>query len=117
MLLIARKQESCDIIYQAPDYCALQYIIHDLWPKLGFFSVGPGNHGIDIVSEYILTELILKNSQCLSALNLMYFKDVFTGNFDFEDSDAQIKEEDDPEDIGQGSRGATPISTKADKAP
>ena len=72
------------------------------------------NHGIDIVSEYVLTELILKSSESLSALNLMYFKDLFTTNFE---KDAEIKEEDHPRDIGKGSQGMTPIYTKADEAP
>ena len=56
----------------------------DLWPKLGFLPIEPENPGVALVAEFMLNELILKNSDSLDKLNLQHLKELFSGEGDEE---------------------------------
>ena len=56
----------------------------DLWPKLGFLPIDPENPGVALVAEFMLNELILKNSDSLDKLNLQHLKELFSGEGDEE---------------------------------
>lgn len=56
----------------------------DLWPKLGFLPIDPENPGVALVAEFMLNELILKNSESLEKLNLQHLKELFSGEGDEE---------------------------------
>jgi hypothetical protein len=55
-----------------------------LWPKLGFLPIDPENPGVALVAEFMLNELILKNSESLEKLNLQHLKELFRGEGDEE---------------------------------
>jgi hypothetical protein len=55
-----------------------------LWPKLGFLPIDPENPGVALVAEFMLNELILKNSESLEKLNLQHLKELFSGEGDEE---------------------------------
>jgi len=67
----------------APDHpVSLHYILTDLWPKLGFLPIDPENPGVALIAEFMLNELILKNSESLDELNLFHLKDLFSEEMD-----------------------------------
>ena len=66
------------------DSIPLSYILKDLWPKLGFLPIDPENPGVALVAEFMLNELILKNSDSLDKLNLQHLKELFSGEGDEE---------------------------------
>ena len=77
-MIIANDPEKRQVIHSAPDEpVQLQYIIHELWPKLGF--IDPENPGVILIAEFMLNELILKNSDTLQQLNLQHLKELFSG--------------------------------------
>ena len=70
-MIIAEDQERREFIHNAPDTLVpLSYITDDLWPKLGFLPIDPENQVIALIAEYMLNEIILKNSESLDKLNL-----------------------------------------------
>ncbi|MFN7881199.1 MAG: hypothetical protein ACK5NI_01820 [bacterium] len=64
-----------------------------MWPKLGFLPIDPENPGVALVAEFMLNELILKNSESLEKLNLQHLKELFSGEGD-EDLDEDEEEGD-----------------------
>ena len=52
----------------------------DLWPKLGFLPIDPENPGVALIAEFMLNELILKNSESLQKLSLIHLKELFSGD-------------------------------------
>ena len=64
-----------------------------MWPKLGFLQIDPENPGVALVDEFMLNELILKNSESLEKLNLQHLKELFSGEGD-EDLDEDEEEGD-----------------------
>lgn len=84
LMIIANDPEKRQFIEQTPDQdVPLDYIIQDLWPKLGF--IDPENPGVILIAEFMLNELILKNSETLDKLNLQHLKELFSGDPDDED--------------------------------
>ena len=80
-MIIAHDPERREFIHEAPDSeVPLTYIINDLWPKLGFLPIDPENPGVALIAEFMLNELILKNSDSLDKLNLKNLKDLFSGD-------------------------------------
>ena len=71
----------------------LSYILKDLWPKLGFLPIDHENPGVALEAEFMLNELILKNSESLEKLNLQHLKELFSGEGD-EDLDEDEEEGD-----------------------
>jgi hypothetical protein len=70
-MIIAEDQERREFIHNAPDALVpLSYITTDLWPKLGFLPIDTENPVIALIAEYMLNEIILKNSNSLEQLNL-----------------------------------------------
>ena len=70
-------------IHSAPNEpVTLQFILKDLWPKLGFLPIDPENPGVALVAEFMLNELILKNSESLEELDLNHLKELFSGDED-----------------------------------
>lgn len=97
LMIIANDPERREFIHNAPDTLVpLSYITSDLWPKLGFLPIDPENPGVALIAEFMLNELILKNSDSLEKLNLQHLKDLFSG--DGEDDEDEEVEEDDGED-------------------
>jgi len=79
-MIIADDPERRDCIHAAPDALVpLSYITTDLWPKLGFLPIDPENPGVALIAEFMLNELILKNSESLDQLNLQHLKELFSG--------------------------------------
>lgn len=76
----------------------LKYILTDLWPKLGFLPIDPENPGVALVAEFMLNELILKNSESLEELNLTHLKELFSGE-DEEGLEGLEDEMDDMQDM------------------
>ena len=75
---IASDMERRECIHSAPDNpVTLNYILKDLWPKLGFLPIDDENPGIALIAEFMLNELILKNSESLEMLNLQHLKELF----------------------------------------
>jgi hypothetical protein len=74
-----------------------------LWPKLGFLPIDPENPGVALIAEYILNELILKNSDSLNKLNLQHLKELFCND------DVEEEEEDAEQSMGDNEprRGLT----------
>ena len=64
-----------------------------MWPKLGFLPIDPETPGVALVAEFMLNELILKNSESLEKLNLQHLKELFSGEGD-EDLDEDEEEGD-----------------------
>ena len=80
-MIIAQDIERREFIHEAPDSdVPLSYIIDDLWPKLGFLPIDQENPGVALIAEFMLNELILKNSESLDKLNLQNLKDLFSGD-------------------------------------
>lgn len=95
-MIIANDPERREFINGAPDALVpLSYITTDLWPKLGFLPIDPENPGVALIAEFMLNELILKNSDSLEKLNLQHLKELFSGG----DDDDEEVEEDDGEDM------------------
>lgn len=70
-------------IHSAPNEpVTLSYILKDLWPKLGFLPIDPENPGVALVAEFMLNELILKNSESIDELDLTHLKELFSGDDD-----------------------------------
>lgn len=87
-MIIAHDPERREFIHEAPDTeVPLSYIINDLWPKLGFLPIDPENPGVALIAEFMLYELILKNSESLDRLNLKNLKDLFSGEGGDSDED------------------------------
>lgn len=99
-MIIANDPEKKQVIYSAPDTpVTLNYIISDLWPKLGF--IDPENPGVILIAEFMLNELILKNSESLQRLNLLHLKELFNGDPDddeYGEMDMEGLEDLDPEE-------------------
>jgi hypothetical protein len=80
-MIIADDPVRRDFIHSAPDHpVPLKYITTDLWPKLGFLPIDPENPGVALIAEFMLNELILKNSDSLQQLNLQHLKELFSGD-------------------------------------
>ncbi len=80
LMIIANDPERRMIIHSAPNALVpLSYITQDLWPKLGFLPIDPENPGVALIAEFMLNELILKNSDSLDQLNLQQLKELFSG--------------------------------------
>lgn len=71
LMIIANDPVRREFIHSAPEEpVPLSYITTDLWPKLGFLPIDPENPGVALIAEFMLNELILKNSGSLDQLNL-----------------------------------------------
>lgn len=80
---IASDEQKRAWIHNAPNEPVnLKYILTDLWPKLGFLPIDPENPGVALVAEFMLNELILKNSESLDELDLTHLKELFSGDED-----------------------------------
>lgn len=91
----------------------MSYIITDLWPKLGFLPIDAENPGVALIAEFMLNELILKNSESLDELNLQHLKELFSGDGEDEDDDYEEVEEDEGEDASHSPKvNATGKGTK-----
>lgn len=78
---IASDEEKRYCIHSAPNEpVTLDYILNDLWVKLGFLPIDPENPGVALVAEFMLNELILKNSEGLDELDLTHLKELFSGD-------------------------------------
>jgi len=87
-MIIANDGERREFIHSAPEKpVPLSYIINDLWPKLGFLPIDPKNPGVALIAEFMLNELILKNSESLEQLYLTHLKELFSGEGDDMDMD------------------------------
>ena len=93
-MIIANDPIRREFIHTAPDIpVPLSYIINDLWPKLGFLPIDPENPGVALIAEFMLNELILKNSESLEELNLQHLKELFSGDGDEGDLDDEAYED------------------------
>lgn len=93
-MIIASDPERREFIHNAPDTLVpLKYILTDLWPKLGFLPIDPENPGVALIAEFMLNELILKNSDSLDKLNLQHLKELFSGEGDDEENEDEMEEE------------------------
>jgi hypothetical protein len=89
-MIIANDPIRREFIHTAPDIpVPLSYIINDLWPKLGFLPIDPENPGVALIAEFMLNELILKNSDSLEELNLQHLKELFSGDGEEGEMDEQ----------------------------
>ena len=103
-MIIANDPERRESIHGAlDDLVPLSYITSDLWPKLGFLPIDPENPGVALIAEFMLNELILKNSDSLDKLNLQHLKELLSG-----DGEDEEMEEEDEEGMG-----GTPQEVKA----
>ena len=94
MLIIANDPERREFIHSAPEELVpLDYILTDLWPKLGFLPIDPNNPGVALIAEFMLNELILKNSDSLEKLDLKHLKELFSGDGDEEEEEDEMDEE------------------------
>ena len=94
LMIIANDPERRDFINGAPDTLVpLSYITTDLWPKLGFLPIDPENPGVALIAEFMLNELILKNSDSLEKLNLQHLKELFSGE-EGEEDEEEVEEDD-----------------------
>lgn len=94
LLIIANDPERREFIHSAPeDFISLNYILTDLWPKLGFLPIDPSNPGVALIAEFMLNELILKNSESLEKLDLKHLKELFSGEGDDEENEDEMDEE------------------------
>ena len=97
LMIIANDQERRECIHGAPDTLVpLSYITTDLWPKLGFLPIDAENPGVALIAEFMLNELILKNSDSLDKLNLQHLKELFSG--DGEEGDEDVEEDEDSQE-------------------
>jgi hypothetical protein len=64
-----------------------------LWPKLGFLPIDPNNPGVALIAEFMLNELILKNSDSLEKLDLKHLKELFSGDGEEEENEEEMDEE------------------------
>ena len=93
-MIIANDPIRREFIHTAPDIpVPLSYIINDLWPKLVFLPIDPENPGVALIAEFMLNELILKNSESLEELNLQHLKELFSGDGEEGDLDEEAYEE------------------------
>ena len=87
-MIIANDPIRREFIHTAPEEnVPLDYIINDLWPKLGFLPIDAENPGVALIAEFMLNELILKNSDSLTSLNLQHLKELFSGEGEDGDDD------------------------------
>lgn len=94
LLIIANDPERREFIHSASDdLVPLNYILTDLWPKLGFLPIDPNNPGVALIAEFMLNELILKNSDSLEKLDLKHLKELFSGEGDDEENEEEMDEE------------------------
>jgi len=94
LMIIANDPERRECIHSAPDtQVPLSFITTDLWPKLGFLPIDPENPGVALIAEFMLNELILKNSDSLEQLNLQHLKELFSGEGDDDEMDEMDEEE------------------------
>jgi hypothetical protein len=94
LLIIANDVERREYIHGAQeDTVNLDYILTDLWPKLGFLPIDPENPGVALIAEFMLNELILKNSDSLEKLDLKHLKELFSGEGDDEENEEEMEEE------------------------
>lgn len=102
-MIIANDPERRQVIHSAPDTNVhLSTIIWDLWPKLGFLPIDQENPGVALIAEFMLNELILKNSESLEELNLQHLKELFNGDDEADGEDQGEGQDDDrtqPEDM------------------
>ena len=92
LMQIASDEEKRAYIHAAPDKpVTLQHILKDLWPKLGFLPIDPENPGVALVAEFMLNELILKNSESLEQLDLQHLKELFSGDDDEGEGDDDME--------------------------
>ena len=101
-MIIANDVERKEFIHSAPDSpVPLSYILTDLWPKLGFLPIDPENPGVALIAEFMLNELILKNSDSLDKLNLQQLKELFSGADDMEMEDEMGDDDYEQDDFNQ----------------
>ena len=94
LLIIANDVERREYIHAAQDDMVnLDYILTDLWPKLGFLPIDPENPGVALIAEFMLNELILKNSDSLEKLDLKHLKELFSGEGDDEENEEEMEDE------------------------
>ena len=94
LMIIANDPERREFIHAAPeDLVPLSFITTDLWPKLGFLPIDPENPGVALIAEFMLNELVLKNSDSLDKLNLQHLKELFSGEGDEEENEDEMDEE------------------------
>ena len=87
-MIIANDPIRREFIHSAPETnVPLSYITLDLWPKLGFLPIDPENPGVALIAEFMLNELVLKNSDTLESLNLQHLKELFSGEGEDGDDD------------------------------
>ena len=91
-MIIANDGDRREFIHSAPETpVPLSYIINDLWPKLGFLPIEKENPGVALIAEFMLNELILKNSDSLQELNLQHLKELFSGEGEEMDMDDEYE--------------------------
>lgn len=94
LLIIANDPERREFIHGAlEELVPLNYILTDLWPKLGFLPIDQNNPGVALIAEFMLNELILKNSESLDKLDLKHLKELFSGDGDEEENEEEMDEE------------------------
>ena len=60
----------------------LDFIVSDLWPKLGLLPLPLGHEDGISAAEYLLFELVFKHSKEINKLNLCWLQELFTGKED-----------------------------------
>jgi len=94
LMIIANDSDRREFIHSAPEEeVPLSFIINDLWPKLGFLPIDPKNPGVALIAEFMLNELILKNSESLDKLDLTHLKELFSSG-EGEMDDMEMGDED-----------------------
>lgn len=99
-MIIANDPQRREHIHSAPETPVhLSYITNDLWPKLGFLPIDPENPGVALIAEFMLNELILKNSDSLEKLNLQHLKELFSGEGEGDEDDEEQYDDMDFEEL------------------
>lgn len=77
LIEIANNPVQRKFIQDAPDLVSLDFILNVLWPQLDLLPLDPENPGIALIAEFMLNELLLKNSDSLQLLNLRQLKTLY----------------------------------------
>ena len=89
-MIMTSDDERRKHVHHAPDANVnLSYVLSDLWKNLGFLPLEPDNPGAALLGQFMLFELILKNSDSLSNLSLKHIKHLF------QDAEKESDEDDD----------------------
>jgi len=81
------KREFVDLAPDVP--VPLSFVLEKLWPSLGFLPLDQENSNSAIIGEFMLNELILKNSDSLEKLSLKHLKELFESGEGEEDDDEE----------------------------